>query len=56
MKNINLIPFIPFFIISLIHLYYCYTMELFEKGISKTLLMPFLIFAYFKFKEETSSN
>ena len=56
MKNINLIPFIPFFIISLIHLYYCYTMKLFEKGISKTLLMPFLIFAYYFVVEKIKYN
>ena len=43
----SLIPFIPFFIFSLIHFYYCYTMELFQKGISKVLLMPALIFAYY---------
>ena len=43
----SLTPFIPFFIFSLIHFYYCYTMELFQKGISKVLLMPALIFAYY---------
>ena len=43
----SLAPFIPFFIFSLIHFYYCYTMELFQKGISKVLLMPALIFAYY---------
>ena len=43
----SLTPFIPFCIFSLIHFYYCYTMELFQKGISKVLLMPSLIFAYY---------
>ena len=43
----SLIPFIPFFIFSLIHFYYCYTMELFQKGVSKVLLMPALVFAYY---------
>ena len=45
-KTYSLIPFIPFFIVSLIHFYYCYTMELYQKGISKVLLMPALVFAY----------
>ena len=45
-KTYSLIPFIPFFIFSLIHFYYCYTMELYQKGISKVLLMPALVFAY----------
>ena len=43
----SLTPFIPFYIISLIHFYYCYTMELFQKGVSKVLLMPSLVFAYY---------
>ena len=43
----SLKPFIPFFICSLIHFYYCYTIELLQKGISKALLMPSLIFAYY---------
>ena len=41
------VPFIPFFIFSLVHFYYCYTMELFEKGISKVLLMPSLVLGYY---------
>lgn len=43
----SLTPFIPFCIFSLIHFYYCYTMELYQKGISKVLLMPSLVFAYY---------
>ena len=43
----SLTPFIPFFIVSLVHFYYCYTMELYPKGISKTLLMPAIVLAYF---------
>ena len=43
----SLTPFIPFYIISLIHFYYCYTMELYQKGISKVLLMPLLVLAYY---------
>ena len=43
----SLKQFIPFYIISLIHFYYCYTMELFQKGISKVLLMPAIVFGYY---------
>ena len=43
----SLAPFIPFYIFSFIHFYYCYTMELFQKGVSKVLLMPSLVFAYY---------
>ena len=43
----SLTPFIPFCIFSFIHFYYCYTMELFQKGVSKVLLMPSLVFAYY---------
>ena len=43
----SLTPFIPFYIFSFIHFYYCYTMELFQKGVSKVLLMPALVFGYY---------
>ena len=45
-KAYSLIPFIPFFIFSLIHFYYCYTMESYPKDITKVILMPALVFAY----------
>ena len=46
-NSYSLKPFIPFFVFSLIHFYYCYTMELFQKGVSKVLLMPALVVAYY---------
>ena len=46
-NSYSLKPFIPFFVFSLIHFYYCYTMELFQKGLTKVLLMPAIVFAYY---------
>ena len=43
----SLKPFVPFFISSLVHFYYCYTMETLPKAITKVLLMPTLILAYY---------
>ena len=50
----SLTPFIPFYIFSFIHFYYCYTMELFQKGLSKVLLMPSLVFAYYCVSEKVN--
>ena len=46
-SSYSLVPFTPFFIFSLIHFYYCYTMESFQKSISKVLLMPALVLGYY---------
>jgi len=52
----KILPFIPFFIFSIIHLYYCITMELFQKGLTKILLMPALILGYYFNVEKINYN